>query len=183
MAWRVAWLTAACKPPGQPLQTLVLLPRPAQVEMEPRPTAHAGVAAMVVRPRGDEARTRTHGVRQRGESGGGARSRLHARDLAKVERENAELKRKALLLKDVKQSTDTTHEPDEEIHTKQSPSDDEDSEVDDNCPSIAKDVAARASMAIPQSPTREVSKMMTESPKTNKDVLFSPKKKPRSSRN
>ena len=104
-------------------------------------------------------------------------------DLAQAERGNAQLKKKAVLLKDVKQSTDTTHEPDEEIHTKQSSSDDEDSEVDDNCASIAKDVAARASMAIPQSPTREVFKMMTESPKTNKDVLFSPKKKPRNSRN
>ena len=103
-------------------------------------------------------------------------------DLAQAERRNAQLKKKAVVLKDVKQSTDTTHEPDEEIHTKPS-SDDEDSEVDDNCASIAKDVAARASMAIPQSPTRKVSKMMTESPKTNKDVLFSPKKKPRSSRN
>ena len=104
-------------------------------------------------------------------------------DSAQVERGKEQMKRKGLLIKDVKQSTDTTHEPDEEIHTKRASSDDEDSEVDDNCASIAKDVAARASMAIPQSPTREVSKMMTESPKTNKDVLFSPKKKPRSSRN
>ena len=39
-------------------------------------------------------------------------------DSAQVERGNAQLKKKAILLKDVKQSTDTTHEPDEEIHTK-----------------------------------------------------------------
>ena len=96
-------------------------------------------------------------------------------DLAQVERGNEQLNKKAVLLKDVKQSTDTTHEPNEES--------DDNNKVSDNCASIDKDVAARAAMAIPQSPTREVSKMMTESPKTNKDVLFSPKKKPRSSRN